>query len=169
MRTKLILFTLLLLLAVPVMAQESGFKQPPVAITGGMLLQDGYRPDFATAVQFNLPTVTRETDYTLTTEFSVVYSDRAPFKGSGNADLYAARLTETARKFLGGTHGYVGMSVGGWIIAENGGEDTKPWVLGIEGGFAPIDFRIAIGCDMVMLDGPDLFFPRITISRVGGL
>lgn len=175
MRTKLILFLIafaILIGGTPnSTAQESGFKQPPVAVTTGVLMQKHDRPAMGMALQFNLPTITRETDYTLTSEASVLYSGRASQSelSDDQNDLYALRLTETARKYIGGTHGYVGFSVGGWIMFENGKEDTKPWAVGFEGGFAPVGFRVALGADMLILPGPDLFYPRITISRVGGL
>lgn len=159
----ILLAVLVLILGLTIMpAEAQGFKALG-SLIGGIGLQKGVDADFMYAGGFDVPVVTRESNYQILTEVTYLYSDRTIDEVS---EVEAMRTVVSGRKFIDSSAFYIGLGGGAWNTLNTGGENKTLPMFNANFGIMAAGFDFHLGCDFVRMAGPDIYFLNLGVRII---
>ncbi len=129
----------------------------------GMIIQSGSNPEFGYFAGGNVNVLKNDSiNFQQFVEITYLYSDR---KYDDN-ELQVIRTMAITRKGIISSL-YADIGVGFWNFVNTKGEDVSPGAFRLNFGYQIYGFDFNIGCDILRLDGPDLYFPNLGVKFLG--
>lgn len=141
-----------------------------VGLDGKFLMQSGTKNLIAYEAHFNIPVATDTTKgYQFAGEISYVYSDKTgTMENEFLTETQAVKTMFTATKTLPSFMDFMSMKLGSgtWIFTKSGDDKEKTaFLVGLSA--SKWGFEVSAYCDVVKLDGPDLYAPSLGIKLLG--
>jgi hypothetical protein len=161
--------TVALVLCLVLVSYPNPFAQEvviPVTVKHGPVMQEGADGAMATAVGFQAPmyAVPYVGEIIKQPEITFFMSER---EHDGETELNMFRLSST-RQYSLGRGFYLGPSGGYWHLINSEGKDDDFFAYGFEVGWRRVvagqGVEVYLGCDVVAVYGPNLYWPHLSIS-----
>ncbi len=165
------LLTIALVLCLVLVFYPNLFAQEitiPTTVKYGPVMQSGADGEMAVAVGFQAPlyAVPYLGQIIKQPEITFFMSER---EHDGQAELNMFRLSST-RQYMLGRGFYFGPSAGYWHLINSEGKDDDYFAYGVETGWRKVvagqGIEVYLGCDVVAFDGPNLFWPHLSITFI---